>query len=518
VKGHAPGGSLRLRDRERDAVWIGTLLGAAVLLVVTIPRLDRNALWLDEAFTLGAAHQFLGTIRHTGATMALYYLFLVPWVKVSAATWWLRLPSLLFALATLPFAAEMGRRLGGRRLAVITPPLLALVYLFGVKAAEARAYSLETLFVAVGWYAVMRIFDVGVDDPAARRWWWLLAGLAFLGPMTHGLFPLFVLAWLVALVLSPTPRRALWHAVPIVVATLVVLGILDLLGATEVGDWVDPTTQRQVVLLLHHLTSTNRVISTVLLLLVVVAWGLATAAYLRSRRSDDAALRLRSWQGVLPAVGVLVPCVSLAVVSVVRPSFLDRYVAPATPMMAVALGCGVLAAADGAARLLRRTGHPAFVAMAVGCVLVLLAASQPAVDHGTYEDWHGATRLVAAQARPGDGLILYSSLDRPPFEAAWGEMAKRPDVPVINTFRPKLGQVQRWDTYLGTADVQKQLAGHDRVWVVERWFEPGFGRYMLFSGLQGQYRLAGRTRFSVPDWGMDVSLYVRRGSPADSSP
>ena len=499
-------------------MWIGSLLGIAVLLAVTIPRLNRNALWLDEAFSLGAAHQFVRTIRETHATMAIYYLLLVPWVKVSGAAWWLRLPSMLFAAATMPLVAALGRRLGGRRLAIVAPSLLALLYLFGLKAAEARAYSLETLLVMVGWYVVVRIFEAGVDDPAARGWRYLLAGLALIGPLAHGLFPLFVLAWYVAFVLSPTPRRALWRSIPVAVATFVVLLGLYLGDAAEVGEWVLPTTRRQVELAVHHLTSTNRVVSAVLVLLVVLAWGLAIATFLRGRTSAVRSVRHRSWQGMLPFVGVTVPFVTLVAESLHRPEFLDRYLAPATPMVALALGAGVLAVADLVGAAVGRRDRPVFAAFGVVAVLALLAASQPAVNHGTFEDWRKGTRFVAAHARSGDALIPVSNLDRPPFEAAWSEIGHPPDLTVLNTARTRLGEVERNDVFLSARTVRGRLASHDRVWVVERWYEPGYSNFMWTSGLSSDFRLARRISVSVPDWGVDVTLYVRKGSPADTSP
>jgi hypothetical protein len=66
--------------------------------------------------------------------------------------------------------------------------------------------------------------------------------------------------------------------------------------------------------------------------------------------------------------------------------------------------------------------------------------------------------------------------------------------------------------------VRGRLAGHDRVWVVERWYEPGYSNFMLASGLSSDFRRARRISVSVPDWGLDATLYVRKGSPADTSP
>ena len=180
-----------------------------MLLAVTIRGPNRNPLWLDEAFSLGAADEFVRTVRSTGATMAIYYLLLVPWVKTSSAAG-VRLPSMLFALATLPVVALLGRRVGGRRLAVVAPPLLALVYLFGLKAAEACApVPLETLLVTIGWYAVVRVLDLGVEATARLRWWCLLALLAFIGPFAHGLFRCSCSPGSWRSRLSPTPGRAL---------------------------------------------------------------------------------------------------------------------------------------------------------------------------------------------------------------------------------------------------------------------------------------------------------------------
>jgi hypothetical protein len=86
------------------------------------------------------------------------------------------------------------------------------------------------------------------------------------------------------------------------------------------------------------------------------------------------------------------------------------------------------------------------------------------------------------------------------------------------TSAPRLGTVERTDDFLSAGAVSRRLAGYDRVWVVDRWLEPGFGGFMFFTGIQGKFRLAERVQFSVPDWGVDVGLYVRKGSPADTSP
>ncbi len=222
---------------------------------------------------------------------------------------------------------------------------------------------------------------------------------------------------------------------------------------------------------------------------------------------------------MLPLVGTVVPAGALLLVSVVRPEFLDRYLAPATPMVALALGSGVLSVSDRVGAWTGRHERPAFAAVGVVVAFALLAASQPAVSRGTFEDWSGATRYVAAGARPGDGLILYSQFDRPPFEAAWSQTRASTRYPRWSTTSaPGSGRLsapttssRRGPSRAGWRDTTAcgwSTAGSS----------PASGRFMFFTGIQGKFRLARRTTVSVPDWGVDVTLYVRKGSPADTSP
>ena len=246
-------------------------------------------------------------------------------------------------LATLPLVAVLGRRVGGRRLAGVAPPLLALLYLFGVKAAEARAYSLETLLVTIGWYDGHPHLRLGVAARASLRWWGLLVLLAFVGPLAHGLFPLFVLAWWWRSSLSPTPPT-LVRSVPIVVATGVVL-LLDVHGAIRVGGWVPPTTLHRVVLarppLHQHQPRGQRAH------LSWCSWccpgGSPATAYWRSRTCTPIRFGLQARDGgVLPLVGAAAPGRHPATASrCTGQDFLDRYLAPVTPMVALALrpGC-----------------------------------------------------------------------------------------------------------------------------------------------------------------------------------
>ncbi len=135
----------------------------------------------------------------------------------------------------LPVIAVLGRRLGGWKLALIAPALLAVGWMFGLKAAEARSYSLETLLVLIGWYALIRAVENGALGSRSRWWWALVALIGGLGVLAHGLFPMFVSTWLLAVVLAPGARRAVARFMPTLLCCGGVLLVLYRTGASHGG-------------------------------------------------------------------------------------------------------------------------------------------------------------------------------------------------------------------------------------------------------------------------------------------
>ena len=85
------------------------------------------------------------------------------------------------------------------------------------------------------------------------------------------------------------------------------------------------------------------------------------------------------------------------------------------------------------------------------------------------EDWRGAARHVATQARPGDAIVFVGTDNvesRTVFEAAWREV-HHPVVPTALSPARPLGRVQRVDHFLTPGQVAARAPGYRRIWVVD---------------------------------------------------
>ena len=129
VAPHAPAPA----ETRRPAPWraIGTAAVAAVVALGIVARfVARSHLWLDEALTVNIAALPLRSLpealRHDGSP-PLYYVVLHFWIRLfGTGTIAVRALSGVCSAACLPLAWRVGRRLGGRTLAVAVLVLLAL--------------------------------------------------------------------------------------------------------------------------------------------------------------------------------------------------------------------------------------------------------------------------------------------------------------------------------------------------------------------------------------------------------
>jgi hypothetical protein len=203
---HAMTTATIIHIREPRWDW-GLAAVAAVALAFRLPHLTDRSLWYDESSSWQTATfsfpEMLRSIR-LNVHLPLYYTLLKGWMAVwgeSVAS--LRGFSVAFGVLTVLamglFAGELYRASAvgdqddaGRRWFARAVALLVAVSPFqAFLSAEARMYSLGTMFAAVGAWLVLR----ALRDPARGRTWWAFgaacAGLLY----THhyGLFT--VAAW-----------------------------------------------------------------------------------------------------------------------------------------------------------------------------------------------------------------------------------------------------------------------------------------------------------------------------------
>lgn len=137
--------------------------------------LGTKGIWLDEAFSLWAAHQnvadMLGWIVKIDPHPPLYYLLLHFWMGINADTPYnARLLSALFGTATIPIIYLIGKRLSGAGVGLAAALFLALSPFNIYFGQETRMYTLLAFNAAVAIYALARLLtDARAAQPIGSQ-------------------------------------------------------------------------------------------------------------------------------------------------------------------------------------------------------------------------------------------------------------------------------------------------------------------------------------------------------------
>ncbi|HNB51267.1 MAG TPA: glycosyltransferase family 39 protein [Anaerolineales bacterium] len=163
-------------DIEDWAPWLVIfiiLVGGGLRLLL----LDRQDVWLDEAFSVWLARQSVGAMLHWVAQIdqhpPLYYLLLHAWISLNGDTpYAVRLLSALFGAGTIPMIYLIGKRLSGDGVGLAAATLLALSPFHIRFGQEARMYTLLTFNVSVALYALVRLLtDPRAGQPIGSQFW-----------------------------------------------------------------------------------------------------------------------------------------------------------------------------------------------------------------------------------------------------------------------------------------------------------------------------------------------------------
>ena len=169
--------------RHPTLLTVGGITAVAVVLRLIAMR---GSFFGDELFTheiatrngLGAVLD--GVRSELEITPPLF--FIVAWVfqKLGDPLVWLRVPSLLAGIATVPLVYVLGIRTVGRRAALIGTAFFAVSPMATYYSTEARAYSLMMLLVVLSTLALLRATETN-----QTRWWIAVALLVAAAMYTH---------------------------------------------------------------------------------------------------------------------------------------------------------------------------------------------------------------------------------------------------------------------------------------------------------------------------------------------
>nr|WP_238341845.1 glycosyltransferase family 39 protein [Actinopolymorpha rutila] len=322
---------------------------------------------------------------------------------------WLRLPSVVAMAAAVGLLADLGRRWWGSGAGIAAGLLLAVSPMASRYAQEARPYAFAVLAAAAAAWCLWRAAESGsrIGVRSERRWW---IGYA-IAVAALGVVHVVALAVLTAHPLllraasgrSGRSGRSPWRAYFLATGAGLVLPALVALaafGQRATVSWIPPTSWSA---LLDGFVAPAGSGAYLLLL-----GALAVAGVLRAVRGTPRADRGRLLAA--SACWLVVPPLALAVLGLLTPVFLPRYLLGCAPALAL-LASSAFAAPDGS----RPASPPARNATAVTVAGVAVAAALAAAvawpslaqvrgvtGHGP--DIRSAAGVVAAGCRPGDGV------------------------------------------------------------------------------------------------------------------
>jgi mannosyltransferase len=357
-----------------------------------LSHLGSKSLWLDEGATVALARtswQHFAWVWWRGEAnlQTVYFLFMRAWTLGGLSETWLRLPSALFGIASVPLLYVVARKLVSDGAALAAAALLAFSPTHVYYSHEARSYTLTILLVLLSTYFFVR----AVEEEQRRDWvLWIVFSIAAF--YSHDFAALVLVGQAFSLLFRKTPaeiwKRVAFGGLLIFVAALPGLTYVSRASPENLHFiWMPTATPKEMWRLLQFFGGSG-----VKIWLALVLWVAGLVSIARTRRGDLE----RFWREMLILCWALLPAVIAALISLRQPIFMQRYLIFSLP----------------AAILLAAIGMTALRKMYLGVVLVvaLCATSIPAImkDYTKpREDWRTASNAILASAAPGDAVVFF---------------------------------------------------------------------------------------------------------------
>ncbi len=360
--------------------------------ILRIAFLGSKSLYFDESMAEYRGRISLSSLAyvltHGEMNMSLYYLMLHGWVALAGTSeFMLRFPSALLAIATVPLIYVLGAELKDRRTGLLAALLLTVNATAIRYAQTARSYS---LLLALGLLATIFFLRSVKRRTPAGLIGYVVCSAASVYAHLFGVLAL-PSEWLSLFLFRPGRKAAVILTTAMVVAGLLAFPAFYFAITGEHGNvaWVHETSVTTVgELLLTFIGSFDGAVSILTVLLAALYLTGIALAVVRAPRSERPVL------GFL-VLSICVPIVLTIAVSLHKPVFVLRYLLGGLPFVA-------LLAAMGFQRL-----RPAFVvAIAVAITTLGLAEDCAYYRAPAHEDWRAAIAYIAAQAQPGDRLLI----------------------------------------------------------------------------------------------------------------
>jgi mannosyltransferase len=458
---------------------------AAAMTAAGLWGLTRDsAMGNDEVVSRWAAllslRQLAHLLRHVDAVHGLYYLLLHGWMAVGTSPTVMRIPSVIFMAAAAALLAILGRRLTGSGWAgFFSGLIMALTPSTTYYAQTARSYALVFACVLAATLALLHAMtaeQAGAPRPQLVRRWLVYGALVTLGGYLNELSLLVLGAHVVTVLLARYGRRTVAHWTVAAAAGAVLVAPLAAISSRQRAALGPiPRPGLHDVWVLYHNYFGATIAAPLLLAACAVIALLPPRGWRRpAGEAAQAAGAGPAWWssgGVsLPSVAaplLVVPAGLLLLESLVGPHlYVDRYVLYGEAGAALLAGGGMYRVGQW---LADRASHGTLVwvpgvAVCVCALLLQLTPLQRVRTPGSrLFNFGGPAFFIGAHARPGDGVMFFSSFFRkarlgyPAQYRKTSDFAMAVSPAVANPFR---GIDKPF------AAVQPLMLSHQRIWVV----------------------------------------------------
>jgi mannosyltransferase len=372
-------------------------------------RLDAQSLWMDEIITVqrcrlsitGILNQLLETRNH----VPFYFLLMHIWQKGGTGEFWIRFPSVVWALLGVAMTIRISQDIGGPRASLFAGLLLTFAPFYNWHAQDARMYTMAAFWGTAATWTLVQAWQ----QPTWRQWT-LYGACAFAAAYTHLLIPIVFLGQAFFIIYQKNRNQISFYRWFIVMALLGMPLIVWMIVLAKSGgftnayiNWIPKPTLMDLPLTYYVLvvgTTAGRQNPLTYLPLMFYLVLLAALLWRRQRLTHLQNLTLT----LLGIPVIFVPnLVWLA--SQRQPVYVDRYFLPLSPSLIVLISAGLQIVSN----------HRRKLAWGLLTILLLFDVWSLANMHFNpryaRDDWRSAAAYIRDRATPNDALLSYA--DKP---------------------------------------------------------------------------------------------------------
>ncbi|MBI5957018.1 MAG: glycosyltransferase family 39 protein [Chloroflexi bacterium] len=474
-----------------------TILIVGLAFLLRVYHLNGQSLWYDEGFSAFLSQQGLAEI--TARTAAdihppLYYYLLHLWIPLAGdGEFALRFPSAVFGVLSVPLFYQVGRRLFGNQIGLLSALMATLSPFYVWYSQEARMYTLVTLLGLCSSYLLLRLLEgyaargreplSGSSGRILSLWAGFMA-INVAAIYTH-FYALFLVAFQAIYLLIYGVSRArrgrlFWHAClafgAIGASYLPWSGFVLTRYRADTSYWEGSLALGAMLrrVLLDFSTGHTvyepeaEKIAVVYLLVFVLGVGGSVALALGRWHLLEMG-QISSWRPLAATFSILyvaVPVLLVYAISFNRPKFHSRYLMLASPAFfwLISLGIRALGGDSKALLLVKRTWTRLALGLAAFGFIIGTSGMALAANYSNRvyvrDDFRSVARYIQAHQGPREAVILVSGHMKPVFSYYYsrGDVFSIPDVPTLST---------KAIVNYHVAETLDQVAqGHTGAWVV----------------------------------------------------